>query len=170
MELSLQNGILTIGTIADNLWKGDGCQLYDVNTTFKLKNVHFIKEFTIFNVGFDDYMEIIVNGHSVYAGPDGGSNLQIVRKVEQHKFLGHIFSEKVHLVVSNGNSEHPCERQTNWNLNENINLVPYLREGENSIRIRVFVSGAGEGWLKIRAKQNCCSKWDIQREVKCDYQ
>ena len=168
MMFDQRNGVLTIGTIADNYWGGN-CQLYDKNTTFKLKNINLIKDFTIFNVGFDDYMEIIVNGHSVYAGPDGGSNLQVVKRAKKHEFFGQVFFGKESLVVSNGHSDHSCERDTNWNLPANLNLIPYLKEGENSIRIKVIVSGHGEGWLKIRAKQNCCSKWDIQREVVCDY-
>lgn len=155
-----ENGILTIGTISDNYWGGN-CQLYDKTTTFKLKNIHLIKDFTIINVGFDDYMEILVNGTSVYAGPDGGSNLQIVYK---KAFFG--FQTP---FINNGHSDHHCERSTNWNFPANIDLKPYLKEGENNIRIRVFVSGAGEGWLKIRAKQNCCSNWQIEREEKCEY-
>lgn len=156
MKLVSSGGELIIGTISDNYW-GGSCKLYDKTTTFKLKNIHLIKDFTIFNVGFDDYMEILVNGISVYAGPDGGKNLQIV-----HKGLWS--------VVSNGNSEQSCERNTNWNFGVNIDLKPYLKEGENNIRIRVIVSGAGEGWLKIRAKQNCCSSFQIEREEQCSYQ
>lgn len=155
MRFHLDKGVLTIGTISDNYWGGN-CDLYDKTTSFKLKNIHLIKEFNIFNVGFDDYMEIVVNGASVYAGPDGGSNLK-----RELKGGGY--------VINNGHSKKWCERSTNWNFGVNINLIPYLKEGENNIRIRVFVSGNGEGWLKIRAKQNCCSKWNIERGTICDY-
>jgi hypothetical protein len=51
----------------------------------------------------------------------------------------------------------------------NIDLKPYLKEGENILKTRVIVGGVGEGWLQIRAKQNCCSKWDIKREDKMRY-
>ena len=159
-----ENGVLTIGTIADNYWSGH-CNLYDKTTTFKLKNVDLIKDFTVFNVGFDDYMEILVNGRSVYAGPDGGQNLQIVQRTVQSFFFHH-----TELKVNNGHSDQICERNHNWNFPVNIDLKHYLVEGENNIRIRVIVSGHGEGWLKIRAKQNCCSKWQIEREEKCEYQ
>jgi hypothetical protein len=153
MKLVSSGGELIIGTISDNYW-GGACNLYDKTTTFKVKNIHLIKDFTLFNVGFDDYMEILVNGNSVYAGPDGGKNLQIVRNS----------------YVNNGISDQWCERNTNWNFGVNIDLKPYLKEGENNIRIRVIVSGAGEGWLKIRAKQNCCSSFQIERGEQCTYQ
>ncbi len=153
-------GILTIGTISDNYWRGH-CNLYDKTTTFKIKNLKAIKDFTIFNVGFDDYMEIFVNGVSVYAGPDGGKDLKVVWK--KQKFWGQV------PFVNNGHIDKQCERGKNWNFNVNINLISYLKEGENSIGIKVFVSGYGEGWLKIRAKQNCCSQWDITREEKCHF-
>ncbi len=158
MMIHSDKGVLTIGTIALNYWSGN-CNLYDKNTTFKIKNLRAIKDFTIFNVGFDDYMEIFVNGVSVYAGPDGGKDLKVVWK--KIGFRGNT------PYINNGHHDKHCERNTDRNFTVNIDLKPYLREGENSIRIKVFVTGYGEGWLKIRAKQNCCSNWDITREEKC---
>lgn len=160
MILSNDLGIITLGTISDNYWTGN-CSLYDKTTSFKIKNLKAIKDFTIFNVGFDDYMEIVVNGVSVYAGPDGGKDLHVVWKKQSFWNLPYI---------NNGHSENICERNRNWSFNVDINILPYLVEGDNRIRIKVFVSGAGEGWLKIRAKQNCCSNWDITREEKCRFE
>ncbi len=157
MKYEHKDGVLTIGTIADNYWRGT-CATYDRTTRFRIKNVSKIKDFTIFRVGFDDYLQIIINDHTVYVGPDGGHKLE-VRAV----------GGKRRLKVHNGNSDRACERDTNWNNEVNIDLKPYLKEGENILKTRVIVSGAGEGWLQIRAKQNCCSKWDISRGTTCKY-
>lgn len=156
MKFEFNNGVLTIGTIADNYW-GGYCAVYDRTTTFKITHKDKIKEFNLFKVGFDDYMSIHINDHLIYVGPDGGNKLEVGTKGKfKHKF------------VDNGSGHHGCERNTNWVKEPNVDLKPYLREGENTLRTRVIVAGAGEGWLQIRAKQNCCVNWDIKRETKCN--
>lgn len=159
MKFEHKGGILTIGTICDNCWSGD-CAVYDRNTSFRIKNLNSVKEFTIFKVGFDDYLKIMINGHIVYVGPDGGNKLEV--QAIRRRF----FSFR---KVDYGTGIDKCERDTNWIRDVSIDLKPYLKEGENNLHIRVIVSGAGEGWLQIRAKQNCCSKWDVKREEICDY-
>lgn len=156
MKFEYTNGVLTIGTIADNHWRGH-CAIYDRTTTFKITNKDKIKEFFLFNVGFDDYMKITLNDHLVYIGPYGGDKLEVVTGGPWNR------------QVDNGFGHRDCELSTNWNQNPNIDLKPYLQEGANILKTRVIVAGWGEGWLQIRAKQNCCSEWDIKREEKCDY-
>ncbi len=156
MKFEFSNGVLTIGTIADNYW-GGYCAIYDRATTFKITHKDKIKEFTLFKVGFDDYMSIHINDHLIYVGPDGGNKLEVGTKGKfKHKF------------VDNGSGHRACERGTSWVREPNIDLKPYLKEGENTLKTRVIVAGAGEGWLQIRAKQNCCVNWDIKRETICD--
>jgi hypothetical protein len=163
MKFVYENGQLTIGTISDNYWGGH-CAIYDRTTSFKIKNLTQIKEFTLFEVGFDDYLLIKVNGHVVYVGPDGGNKLEVV--TIKHKIFSHIFETQ---EVNYGTGQAECERSTNWIKQVGIDLKPYLKEGKNEIFTRTIVTGGGEGWLKIRAKQNCCTSWDITREEKCDY-
>ncbi len=158
MKFEFNNGVLTIGTIADNYWGGH-CAVYDRITTFKITNKDKIKEFTLFKVGFDDYMSIQINDHLIYVGPDGGNKLEV-------KTVGSRFWK--HQVVDNGSGHHACERGTSWVREPNIDLKHYLKEGENILKTRVIVAGAGEGWLQIRAKQNCCVNWEIKRETKCN--
>ena len=159
MRFEYGDGVLTIGTIADNYWGGN-CATYDRTTSFRITNKDKIKEFFLFNVGFDDYMQIILNDHLIYIGPDGGNKLEV--ETRGGRFWRH-------QVVNNGHGDSSCERNSNWTRNPNVDLKPYLREGENILKTRVIVSGNGEGWLQIRAKQNCCTDWDIKREAKCEY-
>ncbi len=156
MKFEFSNGVLTIGTIADNYWGGH-CAVYDRTTTFKITNKDKIKEFFLFKVGFDDYMSISLNDHLIYVGPDGGNKLEVGTKGK--------FKRK---FVDNGSGHHACERGTSWVKEPNIDLKPYLIEGENTLKTRVIVAGAGEGWLQIRAKQNCCVNWDIKRKTTCN--
>lgn len=153
-----QNGVITIGTIRDNDWPGDWVA-HDRTTTFTTVDVSKIDEFRITSVGFDDYLQIKVNGHNVYVGPDGGNKLEIIRK-------------GIFFYIDNGISlRRDCERGTNWRRNVDIDLKPYLKEGENIIETRLIVCGQGEFWMKINAKAKCCNEddWDIKREETCEY-
>lgn len=60
IKFEQRDGILTIGTIANNYWVGS-CVIYDRATKFNLKDVEKITEFTLFKVEFDDYMQIAFN-------------------------------------------------------------------------------------------------------------
>lgn len=139
---------LTIGTSDDNYWFGD-CSIYNRKTSFILKNISKIQDFKITQVRFDDYMQIKVNDHIVYVGPDGGDRLELN-------------NEGSRVLVDNGLSKTNCERGMNWNQNLNIDLKPYLVEGENNLDMRVIVSGEGEGWLKILATRSYCEEYIVQ--------
>jgi hypothetical protein len=43
-----------------------------------------------------------------------------------------------------------------WTSDPNVNLIPYLRNGINTIEMEVRVGGGGEAWIKIEARQRCC--------------
>ena len=62
--------------------------------------------------------------------------------------------------VFNGHEYKPCERNTNWNQEVDVDLKSYLNIGENTLEMKLLVSGNGEGWLKIEAKQQCCGQND----------
>ena len=149
---------LTVGTIADNYWSGR-CEEFNRSTTFRVKDKERIKEFRIVGVGYDDYMQIKVNGQQVYNGPKGGNKLVIKNK-------GWFGAD-----VDTGKGVYGCELNTDWNFKVNIDLKPYLREGLNTIDVKVIVSGKGEGWMDIIASQYCCNEWEDTNitEVKCEY-
>jgi hypothetical protein len=145
---------LTLGTIADNYWRAS-CGKFTRNTQFEVKNKTLIDEFRIVEVGYDDYMRIIINGTQVYNGPFGGE------KLETDSFW--IF----HHVDTGSGGVYACEQSANRHANVSIDLIPYLKEGMNELIIEVVVAGSGEGWAKIRTKQHCCTEWEENWEETC---
>ena len=154
MKFEYSYPYLTIGTIADNYW-GGRCDAYDRVTKFQVRNKEEIKEFKIVQVGFDDYLWIKVNGHTIYVGPYNEGYVE--------PFFGNRYGPR----VNTNRGQYLCDLEKNWNFNVDINLLPYLKEGENEIWIRVIVAGAGEGWMKIIAKQHCCMSWQEQWSEQC---
>ena len=47
------------------------------------------------------------------------------------------------------------ELSTSWNINLDINIRPYLREGSNTIWMRTVVAGGGEGAIRMVTRQYC---------------
>lgn len=150
MKFSYEFPIITIGTIADNYWKGS-CSVFERKTSFDIENVKDFKEFKLVEVGFDDYLLIKINNKLIYVGPDGGDRLEVKS--------GSVF---------NGKTKQACERAINRNEKLAIDLRPYLLEGKNEIYTKTIVTGAGEGWLKIKLSQHCCANWQEKWQDDCE--
>ena len=149
-----ENGRLLMGKQDYAGWSGH-CTSYNNKASFELKNIDKIKEFTLSFVRFDDYIEVDLNGQIVYAGPDAGAT--------KAEVINNSY------VDDGTGGRKSCERDSDRHINLNINLIPYLKEGLNTIRYKVIVSGVGTGSLVIKAKQVCCNDWNIKREERCDY-
>jgi len=65
-----------IGTVGDNYWGGSYTP-YDRSVTFNLPDPEAVREFTLSEIGYDDYIMVSLNGTVVYAGPYGGNTLQV---------------------------------------------------------------------------------------------
>jgi hypothetical protein len=167
VEWKREGQFLTFGTIKDNIWPGK-CDEHRITTSFDIKNIDLIEEFTLTEVAFDDYLQIKINDQLIFNGPYGGYKLEI-KEVEQHEISkkSHFFSKKTFKVkqVDTGAGQHNCELYTDWRQQPNIDLLPYLKEGSNKIEVLVLVYGWGEFWMKIKARQHCCEEWseDIWR-------
>ena len=138
MQWDYSYPVLTLGTVADNYWCGH-CAVYDRSTKFDINDLNELSEFRVTEVGFDDYLWIKINDNTAYIGPDTGDRLEV----------------DADFVKTNDNNSLLCERANNWNLSVNIDLKPYLVEGENKIWTRTVVSGSGESWMKIVTTESC---------------
>ena len=135
MRFEYDHPILTIGTVADNYW-GGWCASYDREFIFNIDDIEALSEFSLREVGFDDYLWIKLNDQTIYVGPDGGNKIEVTSG-----------------RVNNGSEHLACERGTNWHLKDlNIDLLPLLVAGNNVIFTRTIVGGMGESWIKF-----CCN-------------
>ena len=155
--------LLTLGTIAGDYWRGS-CAVFERTTTFTVKNKATIQEFRILDVGFDDYIQIKLNNHNIYVGPHGGTTLEVEN--------GQVYTGKTYQRTSHGQTHtyhqlSNCELSTDWRPTLNTDLLPYLQEGQNTLVMKVVVAGAGEGWMRIRATQECCDSWQETWDEQC---
>ena len=150
------NGNLEIGldTKGNNLY--GTCATFDKSFVFNVENKDFISSFKMVYTSFDDYLQLKLNGHTFYVGPDGGSGVEVVAR-RRHSFWGRVYHEN---VVYNGDQDRSCERGQHWNIDKEIELKEYLKEGNNVLDMRVIVSGEGKGFLRLKVKRICCGNND----------
>lgn len=125
-----------IGAIGDNYWCSptNQCMMVDRTIYFNVANPERITEFYFYSEGWDDVMQIVINGQTVWNTRE---------------------------TINTGNPPHGgtfptrCEWSTSWTRSDHINIRPYLRNGTNQLTLRTWVEGCGESWGDARIVDNC---------------
>lgn len=71
------------------------------------------------------------------------------------------------MVQYGANSYGYPELRTSWNIGLNIDLRPYLRNGSNTIFMRVIVAGCGEGAIQMTTRQVCPLNCSVSTNNQC---
>lgn len=170
-----------VGTVGDNYWKTG---YYSRAFYIDIRDVDDVKNFRMYEVGFDDLMAIQINGTWIWSDYKEGffnPEYNTWGRWRETKVCNGIYNEDngscTRCVQWGGGDAGECVRhedawevtkrtwQTQWELEEswsyavNVDFRPYLREGRNVIRIDTGVSGEGEGWayFDISAYKPICN-------------
>jgi hypothetical protein len=141
---------LYLGTI-DKVRDSGRCHLMDKNIHFTIKDKSAVKEFRVANIQYSDWIRISVNGVQVHN--DTGGNGSFWREKSWHGGYGEFTN------LHSGSVTKTCNTKRFYNTNPNVDLVPYLRDGNNTIRIELAFGNSGRLYVELRATQYCCRKW-----------
>tara|TARA_B100000519_G_scaffold202712_1_gene221963 strand:- start:11423 stop:14104 length:2682 start_codon:yes stop_codon:yes gene_type:complete len=115
--------LLWIGRVGDNYW-GGSCAIYQQNTVVEVLKPEAVESAVLEYAKWDDYMQVYLNEDKVWQGPNGN------------------------FPPETGGA---CELNTSWAQNPNTDLSEHFQEyGELDFKIRVSVTGGGEGYGRIR--------------------
>ncbi|EGJ7693505.1 conjugal transfer protein TraN [Escherichia coli] len=118
---------LVLGKLGDNYWSGS-CKYYEVDSNFFVKDYTRIESATLINAVFDDWMQLWAGDKVVWSGPYGNWN-------------------------DSGPVPGACELSKSWNVTPNLDFSHILKQnGPVKFKIRVEVSGEGEGYALVRLK------------------
>ncbi|HDL6967782.1 TPA: conjugal transfer protein TraN [Yersinia enterocolitica] len=124
---------LVLGRLGNDYWQGS-CSYYEVKSNFILKDPSRIKSATLINAVFDDWMQVWVGDKVAWNGPYGN-------------------------WTDAGPVPGACELVTSWNVNPNMDFAQYMKNPDPlQFKIRVEVSGAGEGYALLRVKTDMSCK------------
>ena len=114
---------LWVGVIGDNYWEGD-CDVYEQDARINVLSPTAVRSAVLERALWDDYMQIYLNGAMVWSGPNGDFPPE---------------------------TDGECELATSWDTAPGTDLTSHFAiEGEMRFRIRVSVTGGGEGYSRIR--------------------
>ena len=152
---------LYLGTI-DKVRDSGRCHIIDKNINFIVKNKDIIKEFRVTNIQYSDWIRISVNGVQAYNSMGGDGPYW--RERSWHGGYGEFTN------LHSGSVVRTCNTKRFYNTSPNVDLVPYLRDGNNNIRIELAFGNSGRLYVELRATQYCCNHWKKEKtEVKCRY-
>lgn len=121
-----------IGSPSDNTLNASGsCQIFEFRTVLEIKDPTRLIEARLYNIFFDDWLQVRIDGRLVLADPGSWT--------------------------SDSYPPGTCERKQTWYNSANIDLIPYLTEGEHEIVLRVAVGGGGEvfGQIHVAVDDSC---------------
>ena len=149
MQLSfVKNGgdaahTLTFGSIGDDYFRNNQ---YDREMMVKIRNLKQLSVFTLQKVEYDDWLVVKVNGTIVYSS----HNNRMIYGQYLSGWGGHsVHDEETGKRIGN------TERKTSWKKELNIDIRPYLKEGDNVIWTRTIVGGGGESAAIFKVHQYC---------------
>ena len=139
IEFTEHKGELWVGKIGDNYLSGH-CTMYSYDTSFKVLDKSKVENFVLDYAQFDDYIDVLLNNKHVYVGPYDGNTLYV--------------SNGSVVYYQNGNTvkRGACELDTSWKKTLDKNATNDLVNGTNNVKIKIEVSGGGEGYAKFSFK------------------
>ncbi|MGP5236538.1 hypothetical protein ACTXN4_13660 [Pseudomonas helleri] len=161
------NYALQFGVIGDNYWKGsnDIGVKYTRTLQFSISDLSTVTQFMLANVWYDDYLNVQVNGVTVFNGPKGGSYLNLVDKTCGNGKNGFYPCNRVDVGNGQGPINQP-ELGESWSAAPSIDLRPFLTNGNNVITTTTIVGGEGESAIQILGRMmcpgSCTYTWDNQ--------
>lgn len=150
---------------------------FDHNIKFNLTNKDAIDEFTLKDIVWADHLRITINGHQIFLGPEfHGDRLILVSddsRIFRNFYYEVIIDETRNRYSTRSDPPYRKRFKTDgdWYLRSpNVDLRPYLKNGENIISIRLIVGGPGGLWLKFKTSFKKCQHWEDIWAERCTIQ
>jgi hypothetical protein len=139
--------------VQGQLYWGDG--IYDRTLVINIDDIQYMNDFRFLSAQHDDWLRVVVNGTQVYNGPYGGDRLNFAWRntiTGAACSQGTLYCRRYVQYAENGFNSGDIGPQ---NVNPNINIAPYLKQGRNEIYTRTLVTVAGSVYMTFLAKIYC---------------
>jgi len=140
---------MTMGSIGDNYW-GQG--VYDRTMRFDIQNKDSVTVFNLTRAIFDDWLLVKINNTTIAVGPYGGDRLE-------YGWFCQPDGEGGSSCLDVRYGEHLygwSEMRRSWDFQLNVDLRPYLVNGQNTIFTRTIVGGRGEMFIQFNTQTFGC--------------
>ena len=152
---------LTFGGKGDNYWNYNALTGKQIDRQLVLNIVgkERLEVFKMTRVEYDDWLLVTVNGNVVYSSAGAKIRFKLINDPTTR--MGTVVREDNPSIILGR-----PERKTSWKRNPNVDIRPYLKEGQNIINARVIYGGGGEAAMLFQThmfcEPNCTETWDDQ--------
>lgn len=142
---------------------------YESELSFNISDVENVRSFYIDYVSLDDMLSMHVNNNFVYYAMD-----EAIRTSENRWPVGYHkqapgqsgFLQPSGVILSDGHIHNNDYGQTI--TTQNINILPYLNDGLNTVTLRLGVRGGGEADVRFKYEAYCGCNWTETWEEVCN--
>ncbi len=113
------------------------CSFVDKNFIFNIKNLSLVKSFSLSHLTFNGYVQVDLNDHLAYIGPNGGKHLTIISSASRAKYNDLNIDQETSQIY-NGEEFMPCQNNQTWVIDTKLSLKSFLQEGNNTLSLRIF--------------------------------
>ena len=153
---------LTFGWNVNGVLNGGRGQVFDYSIDFNVPDKDKINQFQLMNIGWDDHVRITVNNQPIFIGPFGGDRMVFLHSPS------HSFFRPYHRVILDGSGRSEPSELHGWRTaSPNLDIRPYLNNGDNKIHVRVVVGGVGGIWVRFLANFKNCDAWSEDWTERC---
>lgn len=117
--------LFQLGSPANDSLSGGNCRLFDFRMTLRVGDAQRLKSARLSRYFMDDWLQLRIDGRLILADP--------------WNWMG------------SGTPANRCERKRTWYGAPDLDLLPYLSNGDHEIWLRVAVGGRGEAFAEIAA-------------------
>ncbi len=159
------DGLLTIGVNSNRYFYNSWGSQNDYYFTFNVDNPKGIEKFQLLAVSWSDHVLIKLNNHKIF-GSSGVQNKLEMSTNSVHYRRGR--DGERYYGVNRGDGDYvPSNTKQYFDANPNAEAKQYLKQGQNTLHIRLVYGKGGKIWTRLKYQEKRCSSWQEVWEERC---
>ena len=144
--IDLSRNIMVVGKETDNFLIGEKGKLFNFTVEFNVNDVSAVKVFNLSRVKYKDFINIKLNGNSIYSGPRNGEI-----RLLKHQLV--VVEESEHYSVEQGGSASVVEEEKVKDIKLGTNIKNFIQQGTNKLEIAIACGYNGCFYLEFGLQQ-----------------
>lgn len=160
------DGMLTIGVNKEKYFYNSWGSQNDYYFTFDVDNASGIEKFKLLAVSWSDHVLVELNGKMIF-GSSGVKGKLEMSKSESHYRVGG--DGERYFGVDRGDGIYvPANTKKYFNANPYFEAKSYLKNGKNTLHIRLVYGKGGKIWTMLHYKEKICTSWQETWSERCN--
>jgi hypothetical protein len=161
--LNLNYPHMEVGTTS-KIYDEGRCKIINEDVRFQIKNINLIGEFRLLHMSYSDWIRLELNGVEI-VNTTGGQGSFTMEASRMGWFS--IPQGDEYCSLRSGDKKQACNTKEFYKKDPNLDLKPFLKEGNNHLKIELAFGNSGQLYLKFFAPERCCTDFDEHWRETC---